>query len=133
MKLHTLDHEALDNAVEDDAVILASLGESGKVLAGLKDIPSAIHSQTGNLDGSTLGVMSEYIMQVMSPRVVCKITLFGLSALPVPALADDGAAALEEPVDAGWSACLSPPKSFLSLSMFSDSFAVVLFADMWLF
>jgi predicted transcriptional regulator len=34
----TLDHEALDDAVEDDVVVLASCGERGKVLAGLRDI-----------------------------------------------------------------------------------------------
>jgi hypothetical protein len=33
-----LDHETLDNAVEDDVVVLAGCGESGKVLAGLRDI-----------------------------------------------------------------------------------------------
>jgi hypothetical protein len=34
----TLDHEALDDAVEDDVVVLAGCGEGGKVLAGLREI-----------------------------------------------------------------------------------------------
>lgn len=32
----SLDHEAFDDAVEDDIVVLARFGESGEVLAGLK-------------------------------------------------------------------------------------------------
>jgi hypothetical protein len=33
-----LDHEALDNAVENDVVVLAGCGERGEVLAGLREI-----------------------------------------------------------------------------------------------
>lgn len=71
--------------------------------------------------GLTRGVCWEYIWQVISPKVVCRMTLLGLSMawfVPAPAEGLD-AGALEVEVEEDGLASLLPPKSFLSLSILS--------------
>jgi len=117
-----LNHEAGDDAVENDVVVLAGCGECCKILACLAQQLGSYRCRDSVQAMRllfTLGVLSLNSWIVISPRVVCMVTPSALSPLPVDLPVGSPGLLVEDeppPEDGGWSDDF-PPNIFFNLSM----------------